>query len=527
MDRTLTDPTAYLQRRVAMFSGVTASLFALLLVVDYANWAKDESAFSSTRVAGLLALGASLLVWALTRRGVRSQAQSRLLELSVLGVMAATYGTLPAHPPVPGTGVIMSFFAPIPMLVAVLLRAAVIPSPPWLSITVALVWGGLMTAVSVWSWEPIATFQLVPKGQVFEAWQLPFSFGVFVTGSTALVAGVISQVVHGLQSKVREAMQLGQYTLEWKIGEGGMGAVYRARHRLLRRPTAVKLLPPDKTGQETVARFEREVQQTSRLTHPNTVAIFDYGRTEDGIFYYVMEYLDGISLQELVDHHGTLPPARVIHLLVQVAESLGEAHGLGLVHRDIKPDNVLLCERGGVSDVVKVLDFGLVKQVDAPDDPGLSAADAIKGTPLYIAPESLTNPDHIDGRTDLYAVGAVGFTLLAGRPPFLGRGTVEVLGQHLHRSPPPLRTLRPEVDADLEGVIRRCLEKEPENRFDSALALVDALNGCAAAGRWTRRDAADWWATERQTIRARRERTVQPTALRLALGDGAAARSPS
>jgi eukaryotic-like serine/threonine-protein kinase len=176
------------------------------------------------------------------------------------------------------------------------------------------------------------------------------------------------------------AAQLGQYTLVEKIGEGGMGAVYRARHALLQRPTAIKLLLPERTNELDLARFEREVQLTSQLTHPNTIAIYDFGRTPDKVFYYAMEYIDGISLEQLVDEDGPQPPARVIHMLVQACGALAEAHGVGLIHRDVKPANLLLCARGGAHDVIKVVDFGLIKDTRPHSGPAVTIADTIAGT---------------------------------------------------------------------------------------------------------------------------------------------------
>jgi eukaryotic-like serine/threonine-protein kinase len=516
MNHSLEDPRAYLQQRVALFTGVAGALFAAMLVLDFFNSAEGEATFSSTRVSSLAVVTASALVWWATRKGLRSATWSRALELFVMAVMAIAYGTLPANPPIPGAGPIIYFFVLIPMAVAVLLRAAIIPSPAWLSALVTLVWGAIMTGCGVVGWD--RQIQIVPAAQQLEIWELPLIFGTFATVCMAVVAGIISHIVHGLQTKVREAMQLGQYTLEWKIGEGGMGAVYRAKHRLLRRPTAVKLLPPDKAGEMAIARFEQEVQQTCRLTHPNTVAIFDFGRTDDGVFYYAMEYLDGITLQSLVDDFGPLPPGRAIHVLTQVAGALAEAHGMGLVHRDIKPDNVILCERGGAADVVKVLDFGLVKDVEAPADPALSSADTIKGTPLYLAPESLTDPETVDGRTDLYALGAVAYFLLVAEPVFQGKTTVEVLGHHLHSAPVPLREKREALDGDLEAVVMRCLEKDPSARFQTAAEFATALRACAAAGSWSSSDARRWWDETRENIQTRRDETAQPTELRIAPG---------
>ena len=211
-------------------------------------------------------------------------------------------------------------------------------------------------------------------------------------GGLLLVAAAIafsSRRMYGLQKEVERAARLGQYTLEDKIGEGGMGAVYRARHAFLRRPTAVKLIRSGLATPAMLARFEREVQLTSQLTHPNTIAIYDYGRTPEGIFYYAMEYLPGLPLDRVILDDGPQPEARVVHLVSQICASLAEAHRIGLVHRDVKPANVMLCERGGVYDVVKVLDFGLVKELGAEDDAAVTAMGHIVGTPHYMSPEGV------------------------------------------------------------------------------------------------------------------------------------------
>ncbi len=305
---------------------------------------------------------------------------------------------------------------------------------------------------------------------------------------------------------------MGQYTLEEKVGEGGMGVVYRARHSRLKRPTAVKLLSPTKVGPQTVERFEREVQITARLTHPNTVAVFDYGRTLDGVFYYAMEYLEGLPLEKLVAEDGPQPPGRVVRILRQVAGALAEAHALGLVHRDIKPANVILCERGGMPDVAKVLDFGLVKDQALPEAAALTQSNVIIGTPLYMAPEALASPQRVGPRTDLYALGAVGYFLLTGSPVFTGN-TVEVLGHHLHTSPVrPSERLGRALPSHLEEVVLSCLEKDPDRRPRDARALDHALEAAGVEG-WTDDDARAWW-TARAASRAA-EGGAAPTRERL------------
>ncbi len=325
-------------------------------------------------------------------------------------------------------------------------------------------------------------------------------------GITTFLATLTSNVIYGLRRQVHESAHVGQYILREKLGEGGMGIVYRATHSLLRRDTAVKLLLPSRVSERAVARFEREVVLTAQLTHPNTVAIFDYGRTPDGRFYYAMEYLDGGDLQQLVDYAGPLEPERVIWILEQACRALAEAHARGLVHRDVKPSNVLLCERGGESDVAKILDFGLVKSERGPES---SRSEALTGTPLYISPEGITAPDTVMARSDLYSLGAVAYCLLVGQPPFTGKTILEVCAAHLHDAPLRPSQLRAAVPLDLEAVIMRCLEKSPDARPADALALRDALLACACAHDWNAARASAWWAEHRASFR--RHYTLRPT----------------
>jgi len=314
---------------------------------------------------------------------------------------------------------------------------------------------------------------------------------------TAFLAAFTSRIIYGLRRQVRDAARLGQYLLREKIGEGGMGAVYRATHALLRRDTAVKVLLPSRVGSDGMMRFEREVKLTAQLKHPSTVAIFDYGRTPDGVFYYAMEYLEGGDLEQLVEYAGTLPVGRVIWILEQVCRALAEAHALGLIHRDVKPSNVLLCERGGEGDVAKILDFGLVKDLRADGDVAQTRDGALAGTPLYIAPESISAPDTVDARADLYSLAALAYFLLVGEPVFNGDNLVGVCAAHLHTPAPLASKRRPEVSPELDAVLARCLEKPPAARYPSALELRAALLACPVAQPWSAADASAWWAEHR------------------------------
>jgi serine/threonine-protein kinase len=330
----------------------------------------------------------------------------------------------------------------------------------------------------------------------------------------AVLATLTSRVIYGLRQDVRAARQLGQYTLQEKLGEGGMGIVFRAQHAMLRRPTAVKLLPPERAGESSVRRFEREVQITSRLTHPNTVSIYDYGRTPDGIFYYAMELLDGMNLAQVVAEDGPQPPARVIHILRQVCAALTEAHSVGLVHRDIKPANIMLCERWGAADVVKVVDFGLVKDV-ALSDSAVSIENMVAGTPQCISPEAIRDPGTVGPAADLYAVGAVGYYLVTGRPVFEGTTVLEMLGQHLEREPvPPSQRLGRFVPPALESVILGCLRKDPGQRPSDAESLSAAFASALGGGPpWSAADARGWWSRRGSRRASSAPATVAPVGM--------------
>jgi serine/threonine-protein kinase len=336
-------------------------------------------------------------------------------------------------------------------------------------------------------------------------------------GVTAFLATLTSHVIYGLRRQVQEIARVGAYELREKIGQGGMGVVYRATHALLRRDTAVKLISPGRISAKNLARFEREVQLTARLTHASTVSIFDYGKTDDGISYYAMEYLDGGDLEQLVDYAGPLEPGRVIWILEQVCRALDEAHEHGLIHRDVKPSNVIVCERGGEGDVAKILDFGLVKDLNAPVA-RQAQTEGIAGTPLYIAPESITSPDTVDGRADLYSLGAVAYFLLVGEPVFRHQGIVQVCTAHLHEAPVAPSTRRAGLGSELDAIILRCLSKRPEARFESAGALREALLATPAAATWSRARAAGWWREHRTAFRAhseaerRRQQSAAPQA---------------
>jgi serine/threonine-protein kinase len=304
-----------------------------------------------------------------------------------------------------------------------------------------------------------------------------------------------ARMMSRLRREAAEARQLGQYRLLRQIGAGGMGEVYLAEHQLLKRPCALKLIRPGCADDpRTQERFEREVRLTATLSHPNTVEIYDYGRAEDGTYYYVMEYLRGLGLADLVERHGPLAPARAVYLLRQVCGALREAHAAGLIHRDIKPSNIFAARRGGVEDIAKLLDFGLVRPVTTDQAPAahLSAEGQILGTPLFMPPEQAGGGE-LGERSDIYALGAVAYYLLTGRPPFEGPSGLAVMIAHARDPVVPPSRLRPDIPEDLERVVLRCLAKDPAGRFPDAASLERALGACGCAGDWDADRAARWW----------------------------------
>ncbi|WP_417848422.1 protein kinase domain-containing protein [Thalassoglobus sp.] len=281
---------------------------------------------------------------------------------------------------------------------------------------------------------------------------------------------------------------LGSYTLEEKIGQGGVGVVYRARHSMLRRPAAVKMLKTATLSQQVLERFEVEAHITSELSSPHTVQVYDYGMTSDGTLYYVMEYLKGMSLSELVTDYGPLPEDRVIHLLCQVCGSLAEAHSKGLVHRDIKAENIALTVCGGAYDFVKVLDFGLVAVKD--EIPHLPDACKIMGTPAYMAPEAIQSPDLVDERTDLYALGAVAYFCITGKLLFENLSLPQLLRAQISETP---KFSAMPCSEEFRVIIQSCLEKKSADRPQGVMELASQLGRCQAANSWSFDEAQQWW----------------------------------
>ncbi len=363
-----------------------------------------------------------------------------------------------------------------------LLSASIQP----LYFTASLLAHGIPPVIDWWVWRFIADV----------------SVPVYICAGIA-IAG--SRVVYKLTRQLSDARQLGSYRLEEKLGDGGMGEVWKARHRMLARPAAIKLIRPDTAGspnpevaRTALARFEREAQATSMLGSPHTIEIYDFGVAEGGSFYYVMELLDGMDLRTMIERHGPVPVNRAVYLLTQVCHSLADAHESGLIHRDVKPANIFACRRGREDDFVKVLDFGLVKETGA-RDVQLTAEGTTTGTPAFMAPEAVYSADRMDARSDLYALGCVGYWLVTGRLVFERDTPIQTLLGHLNDAPPSLstRTSQP-IPERFENAIRECLEKDPARRPPSAEALGELLeDSIQGMPRWTPADARAWWASRR------------------------------
>jgi eukaryotic-like serine/threonine-protein kinase len=439
--------------------------------------------------AFLISLG---LYW-YTRRSRRSARFLLDLALGYEVVIALSIGVLDYAVGAPAG---VSWIA-----VIILLFPPVIPSAPWKT---------FLTAILAASMDPL--------GAVFWRWrgvEVPSTAAVFILAVPnylcAALAPMISHIITRLGREVRKAREMGSYILGDLIGRGGMGEVWQATHRFLARPAAIKLIKPEVLAAVTkvqadvlVQRFRREARAAANLRSPHTIQLYDFGVAGDGTFYYVMELLNGMDLQSLVEEHGPLSPARTIHILQQVCESLAEAHDRGLVHRDIKPANIQLCCMGQYYDFVKVLDFGLVKSAgaDATLDPALTGPNVVAGTPAYLSPESALG-ERVDQRTDIYAVGCVAFWMLTGRQVFEGQGVVQVMARHIHTPPePPSLYSLFHISPELDEVVLACLAKQPEDRPASARELADRLGQCDVRESWSREHARLWWESRLEPERA-------------------------
>ncbi len=474
-------------RTASMILTLGLGLFLLRVVLLV-----PQPTFVELRV--LVLLSTAICLWRLSPQRDSSPTELRLIELVLVGgltiqtIVFQFNGMVSSGRPsrmVQTNGAMLFGF--MTWTIVILIYGIFIPKSwqraAWFVIPAAAT--PLLVACGVCWFDPLVADRI--DGQWLTAASL-------LTGLAALVSLAGAYTISSLRTAAFRARKFGQYRLLQRIGKGGMGEVYLAEHELLKRPSAIKLIRPGIAADErALARFEIEVQSTAKLSHWNTVEIFDYGRTEDGTFYYVMEYLPGLTLEQLVQRHGPLPAARVVHFLQQTCSALREAHAAGLIHRDIKPANIFAAERGGLRDVAKLLDFGLAQISSAEPQGDTGQALTIVGSPHFMSPEQAAGAARIDSRSDIYSLGTTGFFLLTGRPPFSGATTGEVLAGHLHQPPPSLQSWMPNIPTDLAAVILRCLEKEPGHRYADVDELLAALAQCDCAGQWTVQAAADWW----------------------------------
>ena len=376
----------------------------------------------------------------------------------------------------------------------ILIFPLIVPSTPGKAVLASIGAASAGMVVLLLSKAVGASAADVPVGQLF-------GYYLFSTYLCAALAVVISRGVYRYGRRLARAQEVGSYRLTELLGRGGMGDVWVAEHQMLARPAAIKLIRPEALGADVAGtrvveeRFKREARTTAALQSTHTVSLYDFGVTDNGAFYYVMELLDGLDLATLVGRFGPLPAGRVVHLLRGVCHSLGEAHGRGLIHRDVKPANIFTCRLGPDMDFVKVLDFGLVKSTgeEAGGATALTQEGSVAGTPAFMAPEMALGDGSVDARADIYALGCVGYWLLTGQPVFAADTPVATLLKHVQEEPiPPSRRTELEIPGDLDEVILACLAKDPARRPQTAEELDARLATCSVPP-WTQNHAADWW----------------------------------
>jgi serine/threonine-protein kinase len=487
--------------RVAVFALAIAGVWALVLLLDdvvaplvgHHHTPDMGWPFPGNIVAGVGLLSA-IGTWLYTRRNKCDSHDMVNVALAFQVLTAALVAIQTNWTPNMGTMRISW------LCVVILSQPAIVPTPPLKTLVVSLLIA-TMDPIAV----AIAAMRHVPMNS-----ELFMAIWYFIPNYVCVALALIpSTLISGLGRRVNEARELGSYQIDELIGRGGMGEVYRARHRMLARPAAIKLIRPETLGgagadssHVVIQRFHREAQAAALLRSPHTINLYDFGVTDKGVFYYVMELLDGLDLETLVRQHGPLPAERAIRILQHACHSLGEAHARGMVHRDVKPSNIFTCRLGLNVDFVKVLDFGLVKMDPSTgSDLGVTAAlltqpEIATGTPAYMAPEVALGEGPVDRRIDIYSLGCVGYWLLTGKLVFEAETPVKTMLRHIQSEPvPPSQVSELEIPEQLDRIILQCLAKKPEDRPNDAILLSCALDSVPVREKWSARRAEEWWDT--------------------------------
>ncbi len=470
-----------------------ADIVPTLLFGQLGQWIRDPRAWipgGGSIVAGLLvAVGVSNPRWGWQTK----------VHLGLAFEVAGSYGIALAQylvlPDLRNQPMVLHVLSPPWVAIWMLFYSIVFPAPPGATLTALVASASAPLVVIGFSIRATHLSNLMPPAHFLINHVLP-------SGICVAMAYAGARVVYNLGTDVARARELGSYRLIERLGHGGMGEVWKASHQLLARPAAIKFIRPEAIAGVTPAeaqmmlkRFELEARSTAALTSAHTVDLYDFGVSDDGTFYYVMELLEGLDCDALVRRFGAIPPARLVHLLAQMCESLDEAHTKGLIHRDVKPANVYVCRSGNRFDFVKVLDFGLVRRRHAPDvhDARLTLPNHPVGTPQFMPPEVALGKEP-DARTDVYAVGCLAYWLATGRLVFTGRTLHEVISMHLHAAPEPPSHHAPDgLPAELEALILECLEKEPDQRPMTARELAHKLRGIPLVDPWGDKEAEAWW----------------------------------
>jgi serine/threonine-protein kinase len=476
-----------------------AFVFDVLIFVGTLSFARsvprDIVRASSIQAISIAAAVMSTMVWWAARSPRISAARIHTFGLVYEVVVCAIVGTTTMWQGFHDTG-LLPMLTWVPAIV--IMFPLIMPGPPKRMLVAAIVSGAM---------SPLGLLLLDVTGKVQVKDPGAYAAAVISSSFAIVFAYMGARVIYGLGREVAAARALGSYQLEEKLGEGGMGEVWRATHRLLARPAAIKLIRPALAGSASIGvseearrRFEREANAIASLRSPHTVDLFDFGVSSDGAFYYAMELLDGLDADSLIRRFGPVPAERAVYLLRQVCHSLIEAESRGLVHRDIKPSNIFVCRYGEDYDFVKVLDFGIVKTRHDAGNPGaaLTNETVIHGTPAFMAPEQALGGESLDGRADIYALGCVAFWLLTGKLVFTADTPTAILMQHIQTpAPAPSTCTELPVPASLDQVVLSCLAKRPEDRPQSAKELMQRLDDVDGTSSWTEARCREWWEKNR------------------------------